>query len=135
MRMVAKVLHVAARVLALCALLAGLGAVFLEAVVSATAICVDACSPRDLYFSDLEPIAVRIMTPCAVLVVLALAIFLAYCLASRQGRRAVMSILFFLVGGLVGIAALIALLQYGQATVTVDEGIMIAASAETWAWV
>ena len=45
MRMVAKVLHVAARVLALCALLAGLGAGFLEAVVSATAICVDACSP------------------------------------------------------------------------------------------
>lgn len=45
--------------------------------VSATAICVDACSPRDLYFSDLEPIAVRIMTPCVVLAVLALAIFLA----------------------------------------------------------
>ncbi|MGZ3666232.1 MAG: hypothetical protein ACXVDA_17315 [Ktedonobacterales bacterium] len=135
MQKVTEFLHLASQGLALCAVLAGLAAGFLEAVVGATLICVDTCSSRDDYFSHLGADVARVMTPCVVLEGLALAAFLAYCLATRQARRALTPVLFFLVGGLIGVAALNALLQYGQATVPVgEEGFLIAASAETWAW-
>ncbi|MGZ3640001.1 MAG: hypothetical protein ACXVCX_19390, partial [Ktedonobacterales bacterium] len=81
MRKVAQFLHVASRVLAICAVLAGLAAGFLQTTIGATIICVDSCPPRDAYFSDLGPTAVRIMTLCVVLEVLALVAFVAYCLA------------------------------------------------------
>src|SRR5437660_12595921 len=90
MRQVVQFLLFASRVLALCAVLAGLAAGLLQATIGATIICVDSCPPRDAYFSDLGPIAVRIMTPCVVLEVLALVAFVAYCLATRQARRVVM---------------------------------------------
>lgn len=134
MQKVTEFLHLASRGLALCAVLTGLAGGFLETVVGATIICVDSCSSRDTYFSHLGAGVARVMTPCVVLEVLALAAFLAYCLATRQARRAAMSIFFFLVGGLVGVVALDALMLHGQATLPVDEGILIAASAETWAW-
>ena len=134
MRKVAQFLHVASRVLAICAVLAGLAMGLLEAAIGATVICVDSCGRRDAYFAGLGPTAVRVMKPCVVLEVLAVAVFLAYCLATRQARRTIAPILFFLVGGLVGVAALNALLEHGQATVPADAGgFLIAASAEAWA--
>lgn len=133
MRIFVQFLHLTSRFLAICAMLAGLVAGFLEAVVGATIICVDSCPPRDAYFSDLGPIAVRIMTPCVVLAVLALVAFVAYCLATRQARRVVMPILFLLVGGVIGVAALDALLQHGQATVGTDQGFLLSAPAQAWA--
>jgi hypothetical protein len=56
------------------------------------------------------------MTPCVVLEVLAVAVFLLYCLATRQLWRAGIAVLVLLVGGLAGVAALDALLLHAQAT-------------------
>lgn len=134
MRQVVRLLHPASRGLALCAVLAGLAAGFLEAVVGAIFICVDSCSPRDVYFSHLGADVVRVMTPCVVLELLALTAFVGYCLATRQARRAILPILFLLVGGLIGVAALDAFLLHGQATLPVDEGgFLLENPTQTWA--
>ncbi len=62
------------------------------------------------------------MTPCVVLEVLAVAIFLLYCLATRQARRAVLALLVLLVGGLAGVAVLIARAQHARATLPIWSG-------------
>jgi hypothetical protein len=114
MRHVVGVLPVVTRGLAVCAVLAGLGAGLLETY-APNFVCVDVCPSRDFYFAYVGPTAVRIMTPCVVLEVLAVAACVAYCLATRQVRRAVIVPLVLLVGGLVGVAALAALLQHRPA--------------------
>ena len=104
-------------------------------------VCVDACPTREFYFAYLGPSAVRTMTPCVVLAGLAVATFVAYGLATRQVRRAVFVPLVLLVGGLVGVAALDALLQHAQVTlpseghseVDILEGILQKGPVEAWA--
>jgi hypothetical protein len=81
MRKVAQFLLVASRGLAICAVLAGLGVGLLEVYLSPL-VCFDSCPDRDFYFSYLGPTAVRLMTPCVVLGVLAMAVFVTYCLAT-----------------------------------------------------
>jgi hypothetical protein len=115
MRKVAQFLLVASRGLAICAVVAGLGVGLLDVYLSHL-VCFDSCPDRDFYFSYLGPTAVRVMTPCIVLEVLAMAAFVTYCLATRQVQRAVLAFLVLLVGGLAGIAALAGLLQRAQAT-------------------
>lgn len=127
-------MHLASQVLAICAVLAAIAAGLLQATIIAAIICVDTCSPRTSYFLYVGPDAVQLMTPCIVLDVLAVATFLAYCLATRQARRAVISLLFLLVGGLVGVAVLDALLQHAQATLPVEgDGILVRDPAQAWA--
>lgn len=132
MRKVAQFLHVASRVLAICAVLAGLAPGLLTAMFRGF-VCFDTCTTREFYFSYAGPTAVRVMTPCVVLELLALAVFLAYCLATRQARRAVIALLFLLVGGLVGGGVLNALLQHAQATLPVEEdGVLVRGPVEAW---
>ena len=121
MRKVAQFLLVASRGLAICAVLAGLGVGLLDVYLSPL-VCFDSCPDRDFYFSYLGPTAVRLMTPCIVLEVLAMAVFLAYSLATGQARRAVIALLVLLIGGLIGVAALSALAQHAQATLPSREG-------------
>ncbi len=121
MRKVVQVLPYVSRSLAVCAVLAGVGVGLLDVYVSPL-VCFDSCPDRDFYFSYLGPTAVRVMTPCLVLGVLALAVFVTYCLATRQGGRAVLAFLVLLVGGLAGIAALVALLQHAEATLPSASG-------------
>jgi len=111
----------ASRGLAICAVLAGLGAGLLEATFGGLA-CFDSCPTRTAYFAGLGSVAVSVMTPCVMLETLALAAFVAYCLATRQTRRAVISLLFLLVAGAVGVAALSALMQHAQDTLPVWGG-------------
>jgi hypothetical protein len=122
MRRVVYVLPFVTRGLALCAVLAGLGAGLLQATIGTAFICFDTCPSSAYYFAHLGPTAVQILTPCVVLEALAMAAFVPYCLATRQTRRAVLALLVLLVGGLVGIAALAELLQHAQATLTGEEG-------------
>jgi hypothetical protein len=112
---VIQVLPYISRSLAICAVLAGLVVGLLEVYISPL-VCFDSCPDRAFYFSYLGPTAVRLMTPCIVLAVLAMAVFVTYCLATRQGGRAVLAFLVLLVGGLAGVAALAGLLQHAQAT-------------------
>jgi hypothetical protein len=136
MQRVVPYLLIAARVLAILAVLAGLAGGLLRAVVGSFFICIDGCSSRDAYFSALaspDPGPAPSMSLCVVLAALALAVFLVYCLATRQPWRAVIVLLFFLVGGLLGVAALNALLQHAQATLPVDDfGFLIKDSAAAW---
>ncbi|MGZ3599634.1 MAG: hypothetical protein ACXWQ5_07925 [Ktedonobacterales bacterium] len=133
MRKVAQFLHVASRVLAICAVLAGLAAGLLTVSVVAAFICFDSCPTREDFFSSrVLPGTVQFMMPCVVLEVLALAVFLAYCVATHQPRRTIAPILFFLIGGLVGVAALDALLQHGQATLPNEDGILLEGPVEAW---
>jgi hypothetical protein len=73
MRKVVQFLPYVSRSLAICAVLAGLGVGLLEVYLSPL-VCFDSCPDRDFYFSYLGPAAVRLMTPCIVLAVLALAV-------------------------------------------------------------
>jgi hypothetical protein len=136
MRQIVQFLPFASRGLAICAVLAGMAAGLLEAM-SAGFICFDNCPTRAFYFAGLGPASVRWMTPCVVIEVLALAAFLIYCLATRQARRGVISLLFLLVGGLVGVAVLSALMQHAQATLPVwggDAGdLLVETPAVAWA--
>jgi hypothetical protein len=122
MQKVVQFLPYISRSLAVCAVLAGLGAGFLEATVGVAFVCFDSCPDRDFYFSYLGLGAMRLMMPCVVLGVLATAVFVTYCLATRQVRRAVLAFLVLLVGGLAGIAALAALLQHAEATLPSASG-------------
>lgn len=133
MRKSAQLLLVASQGLAVCAVVAGMGAGLLT-LFAADFTCFDTCPTREDYFSRLGPTALRVMTPCVVLELLALAAFLAYCAATRQARRAVMPLLFVLVGGLVGAAVLGALMQHGWATLPVIEDDILAESqVRAWA--
>ena len=82
-------------------------------------VCFDNCPTRAVYFAGHGAATVQVMTPCVVIEALALAVFLIYCLAARQARRAVVSTLFLLVGSLVGVAALSALLRHALATLPI----------------
>jgi hypothetical protein len=136
MRQVVQFLPYVTRGLAICAVLAGLAAGLLETF-GAGFVCFDTCPTRADYFARLGPTAVLLMTPCIVIEALAMAAFLAYCLATRQPWRAVSSLLILLVGGLVGVAALIALAQHAQATLpvrgSVEGDILVETPLETWA--
>ncbi len=134
MRQVIKLLFVASRGLAICAMLAGLAAGLLAATVGAGFMCFDTCPSRDDYFANLGFVAMQVMMPCILLEMLALAVFLAYCIATGQAQRAVKPIRFLLIGGLAGIALLYILLRYGQATVPVDpNGYLLETPAQEWA--
>jgi hypothetical protein len=124
MRHIVWFLPFVTRGLALCAVLAGLCAGLLWAF-AASFVCVDACPTRDFYFSYLGPSTVRTMTPCIVLEVFAVAAFVAYSLATRQVRRAVFVALVLVVGGLVGVAALDALLQHAQVTLPSEGHLLV----------
>jgi hypothetical protein len=76
--------------------------------------CVDSCSPPAFWFSFLGPSAVRELMPCVALETLALVTFLAYCAITRQAGRAVISLLVFVVVGVIAVAVLSAFLQQGQ---------------------
>jgi hypothetical protein len=141
MRHVVGFLPFVTRGLAICAVLAGLGAGLLD-IIAAGFVCVDSCPTRDFYFSYLGPSRVRFMTPFVVLEVLAVVVFLVYCLATRQLRRAGIVVLVLVVGGLVSFAARDALLMYAQATLpsatsaggeVLIEG-PVEAWEEQWAW-
>jgi hypothetical protein len=135
MRQVVGFLPVVTRGLAICAVLAGLGAGLLD-VIAAGFVCVDSCPTRDFYVSYLGPSRARFMTPCVVLEVLAVAVFVLYCLATRQSRRAGIAVLVLLVGGLVSFATLDALLQYAQATLpsatSAGGEVLLAGPVEAW---
>lgn len=129
----APLLLLVSQCLAFCALLAGLGAGFL-ATFAADYTCFDTCPTREGYFSLLGPTALRVMTPCVVLEVLALAVFLSYCVAAGQARRAVKLILFLLVSGMVGIAALVVFMQHGRATLpNIEDDILAESQVVSWA--
>lgn len=133
-QVVQSLLFASQRFLALCAVLAGLAAGLFALSFGTAFICFDTCPTREFYFAHLGPGTVQLMTPCIVLEVLALAAFLVYCLATRQPRRTIRPILFFLLGGLVAVAALDALLQHAQATLPVNsDGLLVESAVETWA--
>ena len=134
MQRVALALHITARVLSILAALALLFTLWGEGLGVGFA-CFDTCyTPQD-YFPRQLPFTMFLLTPCAVLAALALVIFLIYCLATRQPWRALIVLLFFLVGGLLGVAALNALVEHGRATVPIDaeSGLLIEDSVVAWA--
>jgi hypothetical protein len=136
MRHVVRFLPFVMRGLAICAVLAGVGA-GLIGVFGAGFGCFDTCPTHAAYFARLGPAAVWGLAPCVVLEVLAVAIFLLYCLATRQARRAVIALLVLLRGGLVGVAVLGALALHARATLPIwggDEGdLLVEAPFESWA--
>lgn len=132
MQRIAPSLLVAARVLAILSVLAGLAAGLLANAL-VTLICFDSCPDAEGYFSMVGPAAARLLTPCIALAALALALFLAYCLATRQFRRAVIVFFVFLVGVLLGVAALNALLQHARATLPVEDGVLFGHAVVEWA--
>ncbi|HEX9067669.1 MAG TPA: hypothetical protein VF807_02785 [Ktedonobacterales bacterium] len=115
MRKVALVLHSVSRVLAVCACIAGLGGGFLL-VLLAGFVCFDSCPSPEGLPSGLALLSVWLMIPCVALEVLALAAFVPYGVTTGQARRAVRQAGILLGGGLVGVAALGALILLGQAT-------------------
>ena len=87
----------ASRVLASSAVLVGLAAALLLYAV-ADFIYWDSCPKAEGYFSGIGRGAAQALAPCIALATLALALFLAYCLTTRQLRRAVIMVLVFLAG-------------------------------------
>src|SRR5258708_32702971 len=142
MRHVVRFLPFVTRGLAICAVLAGL-APGLYAVTFGGLACLDGpCPTRSQYFTRFGANTVPWMTPCIVLEMLAAAVFLLYCLATRQARRAVIALLVLLGGGLVGVAVLGALALHARATLPIwggDAGDLLVEGpfeswANLWAW-
>lgn len=135
MRMLARVLLLASRFLAIVALLAGLGAGLLEATLGSAFVCFDSCPVPFIYFANQGPTTVGIMAPCIIVEAIALLLFLAYCAATRQPRRAILQMVVFVVVGVVGVVALYALMLHGQASVPLTFDGYFADSGSLEAWV
>ncbi len=119
MRVFALILFYISRVLAILAILAGLAAGFLQGTLGVAFTCFDSCPPPYEYFARFAPATQALLTPCLVIEALALVTFVGYCAATGQVRRAIKQTAILLVGGLVGVAALVALFQLCQATLPV----------------
>jgi hypothetical protein len=120
MRKLAGFLLIASRFLAIIALLVGVGAGLLGAVTGGF-VCFDNCPEPGVYFANQGPITVRVMTPCIVLEMIALLLFLAYCVSTRQGSRAIRQVIVLLVVGLVGVVALYFFMLHGQASLPLTQ--------------
>jgi hypothetical protein len=134
MQRVVAALHIATRVLSILAALALLFTLWgVSAIMAFT--CFDSCDTPGRYFPRMFPNALVLLTPCAVFATLALLVFLVYCRTTRQPWRALITLLYFLVTGLVGVATLNAHVQYGRATVAVDPegGLLVEDSIMEWA--
>jgi hypothetical protein len=132
MQRVAPSLHSAARILAILAVVVGLLAGCVMTYGVSFVACFDTCYSPDFYLSYTVPAEIRFMTPCLVLAALALVVFLAYCLATHQLRRALLVLLFFLVGGLVGVAVLNGLVQLAQLSLANADSLHINDEAAAW---
>lgn len=130
--MVARALHIISRVCAFLAVLAGVFAGLLTVFASAFT-CFDSCPTAEQYFARFVPGTQYVLTPCIALEAIALLIFVAYCVVTRQLGRALRQAAVFVVIGLVGVAALVALFQVCQANppITAD-GYVAETPAETW---
>jgi hypothetical protein len=134
MRRVAPILLIAARFLGILALLTGLFLGLIAAGPGASFTCFDTCPTRDDFFSTFVPAAARLMLWLVAVAALALVLFLAYCLATRQPWRALIVLLVFVAGGLLGVAILYALVEQARATLPVNEdGLLVDSSwASRW---
>ena len=103
----AHVLAILAALAALAALLTGCAMSWFVSVFA----CFDSCSTPEYYFAHLAPREALFMLPCVALAAFAVAVFVPHCLDTRQTGRSVFVFLFFLVGGLLGAAALYGLAQ------------------------
>ncbi len=117
MRTVGLVILIISRILAVGAVLAAIGAGFLQAWLGAVFVCFDSCPDTFSYFPTEGPKAIQIMTPCVAIELAALALFLLYCLITRQPLRAVKQAIALVALGIVGIVALNVILTAGQAHV------------------
>ena len=133
MRIVIAILRVVSWFFAICAVLAGLAAGALTATVMVAFTCFDSCPTPDQYFSHFAPGIETFLLPCVALEALALLTFAGYCLASGQARRLLIHTLALLVGGLVGVLALVALFLICRATLPVTQyGVVDERAAERW---
>ena len=134
MQRVILFLHIAARVLATLALLAGLLIGLIAAGPGARLTCFDYCPTRDVLFSIFVPAAARLMLWCVALAAIALLLFLVYCLATRQLWRALIVLLVFFAGGLLGVAVLNGLVEQARTTLPITEdGLLVDSSwASMW---
>ena len=118
------------------AILAVLGAFFIGFVAMAGAgfTCFDYCPTRDDFLATFVPAARRLLLWCVPLLALALVLFLVYCLATRQPWRALIVLLVFTAGGLLGFAVLNGLVGQARTTLPVNEyGLVDSSWATRWA--
>jgi hypothetical protein len=123
-------------VVRIAAILAVLGSIFIGLLASMVAgfTCFDTCPTRDDFFATFVPAAMRLLLWCVPLPALALVLFLVYCLATRQPRRALIVLLAFIAGGLLGFAALNGLVEQARTTLPVNEyGLVDSSWPARWA--
>ena len=109
-----RLLLYATRFFAVCAVLAGIGPVLLG-LLAAGLVCVDQCPHRDAtyiggfeqpgYFSGESVGMMSPALPCLVLALVALLLFLAYCVMTHQDGRALIALLVYLVPPIVAYVA------------------------------
>jgi hypothetical protein len=122
------------RVFSCLAVLAALILGVLTGILSVVSACFDSCSPPDDYFSHVALGTLEFETPCIVLELLALALFINYCRLTQQPRKkTIAAASFFVAGGLAGGAILWTFLAYGHATLSVQDGVLVENSVESWA--
>jgi hypothetical protein len=133
MQRVVPSLLLAARALAILALLAGLFIGLIAAGPVAGLTCFDSCPTRDDFFSTFVPAAMRLMLLCVPLPALTLVLFVVYCLATRQPWRALIVLLVFVAGGLLGFVVLNGLVEQARTTLPVNEyGLVDSSWASMW---
>jgi hypothetical protein len=94
--------------------------------------CFENCSTPDFYFAQLAPLEALFMFPCVALTAFAVAVFVPYCQATQQTGRALCVFLFFLLGGLLGAAALYGLAQLALADPASKESVAVNQQATDW---
>ena len=94
--------------------------------------CFDTCSTPDSYFGLLAPREALFMLPCVALAAFAVAVFVPYCQATHQTGRALCVFLFFLLGGLLGAAALYGLAQLALVSTSSADSLDVNQQAANW---
>ncbi len=122
-----------ARFFSVCAVLIGLCAGLYISVIGAAFVCFDTCETPDFYFSHMALGSVLFEIPCVALELVAFALFLAHCRVTKQPRLIILPAVFLVVAGVVGAAALWALMLHGQATLPVTgDGLLAESPVESW---
>jgi len=123
---------VLARVVAILAVLAALLPGCAMSWFVAAFACFDTCSTPAFYFAQLAPRAALFMLPSVALTAFAVAVFVPYCQATHQTGRALCVFIFFLLGGLLGAAALYGLAQLAMVTASRADSLHVNQQAANW---
>lgn len=131
MKRLLSVLLYLSRFFELCALVLGILVGLGEALISGF-VCVDSCPAAMTIFPWYLSSALRLLLPIAAPLLLAYLLFVGYCLANAQRRRALAPTVALVLGAALSVGAIVAYSHFYVTLMPLDDGYLIDGPAQRW---